>query len=90
MRAASVIFAYLFACLIQYVGNAWFTFDRPIRSRRQVARYVLSIATGLAINTLIVLVLGPTVGMPDFLAVLLASGLVTALNFVVMLTWTFA
>ena len=88
-RLANSVGAYIFGCFIQYVGNAWFTFERPARSSRQIMRYLMSIVAGLATTNLMLFVLAPAVGLLDGFAALAASILVTMLNFLTMLKWTF-
>ena len=52
-------------------------------------RYLMSIVAGLATTNLMLFVLAPAVGLLDGFAALAASILVTMLNFLTMLKWTF-
>ncbi len=82
--------AFLSAVALQYVGQAGFTFRRPIRDRAQVLRFGVMIGLGLVTATAITAWAGPHLGLSDAFAALAAALILPVQNYVFMSAWVFA
>ena len=81
--------AFAIAVLFQYVGQGTFTFRRPLRDKRQIARFTVTVTVGLAISSFIVGSVGPALGVSTFVSSLAVAALLPIFNFMVFLFWVF-
>lgn len=81
--------AFLIAVSAQYVGQAAFTFRVQLRNRQQIVRFVVMIGLGLVTSTTMTALLGPALGLADWISAVAVTLVLPVQNFVLMRLWVF-
>jgi len=87
---AAAVIAYLVAILFQYLGHAWFTFQKPIADFRQSVRFVVLNGLGLILSVLITAGLSEGFDTPDWIISAVVVMLLPVFNWFMMRLWVFA
>jgi putative flippase GtrA len=82
--------AFLAAVALQYVGQAGFTFRRPVRDRAQALRFAAMVGLGLMTAAIITGWAGPQLGLSDWMAALAVTLILPVQNYVFMSAWVFS
>ena len=83
------IIAFLTAVAIQYVGQALWTFRRPLAIPTQIGRFLGTIGLGLVVSALITGVLGPSFGWSSWVSAVLVTLVLPVQNFIFFRIWVF-
>ncbi|MBQ0805492.1 MULTISPECIES: GtrA family protein [unclassified Sulfitobacter] len=82
--------AFLLAVMLQYVGQAAFTFGRQLNDFGQILRFVVMVGLGFASSALITAVLPAMTGTPDWTAAAIVTVYLPVQNYIFMTLWVFA
>jgi putative flippase GtrA len=82
--------AFLMAVMLQYVGQAAFTFGRQLNHRGQILRFAAMVVLGFGSSALITAVLPTMTGMSDWAAAAIVTVYLPIQNFIFMTLWVFA
>jgi putative flippase GtrA len=82
--------AFLLAVMLQYAGQASFTFGRQLNDRIQIVRFAVMVCLGFASSALITAVLPALIGVPDWAAAALVTVCLPVQNYIFMTLWVFA
>jgi putative flippase GtrA len=82
--------AFLAAVALQYLGQAGFTFRRPVRDPAQALRFAAMIGLGLMTAAAITGWAGPRLGLSDWMAALAVTLFLPVQNYVFMSAWVFS
>ena len=82
--------SFLLAVAFQYVAQAAFTFEAPLRDGTQIARFVAMIALGLTTSAAITGWIGPLQGLADWMSAAIVAVILPIQNFFIMSLWVFA
>jgi putative flippase GtrA len=83
------IIAFLSAVTIQYMGQALWTFRRPLAIPTQIGRFLGTIGLGLVVSALITGVLGPSFGWESWVSAVLVTLVLPVQNFIFFRIWVF-
>jgi putative flippase GtrA len=83
-------FAFGLAVMLQYAGQAAFTFGRQLNDLGQVLRFAVMVVLGFVSSALITSVVPSLTGLPDWAAAAIAATYLPVQNFVFMALWVFA
>ncbi|WP_299780887.1 GtrA family protein [uncultured Roseobacter sp.] len=82
--------AFLLAICLQYVGQAGFTFGKRLDDPQQVLRFVVMVGLGFVASGLITGVIGPALGIADWVAAATVTVVLPVQNYILMTIWVFA
>lgn len=82
--------AFLLAIVLQYAGQARFTFGQPLNNRAQIIRFCVMVGLGFVTSALITGPIAPLAGLPDWAAALVVTITLPVQNYVFMTLWVFA
>jgi putative flippase GtrA len=82
--------AFLLAVMLQYAGQASFTFGRQLNDRIQIIRFAVMVCLGFASSALMTAVLPDLIGLPDWAAAALVTVYLPVQNYIFMTLWVFA
>ncbi|KKQ18707.1 MAG: GtrA family protein [Berkelbacteria bacterium GW2011_GWA1_36_9] len=84
------IISFLFAVINSYTWNRRWTFrSTELRRTRQFTKFLVVSGVGLALNTLIMIIVVEKFHLSDIYGLILATGIVTFWNFTINKLWTF-
>ncbi|SFS85652.1 GtrA-like protein [Sulfitobacter marinus] len=83
-------FAFVLAVMLQYVGQAAFTFGRPLNDFGQILRFGVMVVLGFVSSALITSFLPDLMELTDWAAAVIAALYLPVQNFVFMALWVFA
>ena len=89
VRWAANFLAFGLAVSFQYVAQTLFTFRAALRSKGQPPKFLATIGLGLMLSTLIAAVLGPALGWPDSVSVLVVTVVLPVTNFLLFRLWVY-
>lgn len=78
------------AVLVQYAGQARFTFGQRMADTAQIARFGVMIALGFVTSAVVTGVIAPQMGLADWLAAVAVTLILPIQNFVLMTLWVFS
>ncbi|MEO1140493.1 MAG: GtrA family protein [Pseudomonadota bacterium] len=81
--------AFLIAVTVQYVGQAAFTFEARLKDSHQILRFMAMIGLGLFTSTAITALVGPMLGLADWIAAITVTVVLPLQNYVLMRHWVF-
>jgi putative flippase GtrA len=84
------LLAFIIAVSIQYVGQTWWTFRKPLRRPDQIVRFSCTIGLGLLVSAGITGFLGPVLGWPDSVSALVVAVVLPVQNYMIFRNWVFA
>tara|TARA_R110002049_G_scaffold44333_6_gene130168 strand:- start:25620 stop:26012 length:393 start_codon:yes stop_codon:yes gene_type:complete len=82
--------AFLLAVVLQYAGQAAFTFERRLLDRAQMLRFAVMIGLGFVTSAVITGVIAPEIGLAPWAAATAVTILLPVQNYVFMTLWVFA
>ena len=82
--------AFAAAIVVQYLGQAVFTFRRDWAEPGQALRFAVMIGVGFVASAVITGMVGPAFGMPPWTAAAIAAIWLPIQNFIFMKLWVFA
>ncbi len=83
-------FAFVMAVMLQYAGQAAFTFGRQLNDLGQILRFTVMVVLGFVSSALITSILPTMIGLPDWAAAVIVAIYLPVQNFVFMTLWVFA
>jgi putative flippase GtrA len=83
-------FAFGLAVMLQYAGQAAFTFGRQLNDFGQILRFAVMVILGFVSSALITSVMPVLTGLPDWAAAAIAATYLPVQNFILMTLWVFA
>lgn len=89
-RVGANALAFGVAILVQYAGQARFTFGRRMADSAQIARFGVMIALGFVTSAVITGVIAPQMGLADWLGAVAVTLILPVQNFVLMTLWVFS
>ncbi|SHK86664.1 Putative flippase GtrA (transmembrane translocase of bactoprenol-linked glucose) [Roseovarius marisflavi] len=89
-QAGANALAFGIAVLVQYAGQARFTFGRRMADTAQIVRFGVMIALGFVTSAVITGVIAPQMGLADWLAAVTVTVILPVQNFVLMTLWVFS
>jgi putative flippase GtrA len=81
--------AFLLAIAFQYVGQASFTFGKRINDRTQLVRFFCMTGLGFLLAALITGIIGPMLGVANWVAAIAVTIILPAQNYIIMTVWVF-
>ena len=78
------------AVIVQYVGQAWWTFRQPLAQPDQIFRFVCTISLGFLVSALITGQVGPALHWPDVIAAAVVAVVLPVQNYLIFRIWVFA
>ncbi len=82
--------AFLLAILLQYAGQARFTFGQPLNNRAQIIRFFVMVGLGFVTSSLITGPIATLAGLPNWAAALIVTITLPVQNYIFMTLWVFA
>jgi putative flippase GtrA len=82
--------AYLIAILAQYLGQAAYTFDKPINDRTQIGRFIVMTGLGFLTAAAITGQIGPFLNASNWAAAVAVILILPIQNHVIMPLWVFS
>jgi putative flippase GtrA len=82
--------AYLIAILAQYLGQAAYTFDKPINDRTQIGRFIVMTGLGFLTAAAITGQIGPFLNASNWAAAVAVILILPIQNYVIMTLWVFS
>jgi len=82
--------AFLMAVMLQYIGQAAFTFKQQLNDAAQIIRFASMVALGFITSALITGPIAVTTGVVDWIAAATVTVVLPVQNFVFMKFWVFA
>lgn len=82
--------AFLLAVTVQYVGQTWWTFRRPLMLPDQIVRFACTIGLGFMVSAGITGVLGPAMQWPDAVSAAVVAVVLPVQNYLIFRVWVFA
>ncbi len=82
--------AYLIAILAQYLGQAAYTFDKPINDRTQIGRFIVMTGLGFLTAAAITGQIGPFLNASNWAAEVAVILILPIQNYVIMTLWVFS
>ena len=82
--------AFLLAVMLQYVGQAAFTFKQQLNDGAQIIRFAAMVALGFFTSALITGPVAAATGLADWIAAATVTVILPVQNFVFMKFWVFA
>ncbi len=83
------LIAFLSATILQYFGQTFWTFRKPLAVPSQIGRFLTMVLVGLVVSALITNLLAPFFGFDDWVAAGLVALTLPALNYVALKLWVF-
>ena len=83
------ILAFALAIIVQYIGQATFTFRQRLDDHMQMMRFLCMIAAGFLSASVITTVVGPALDITDMAAAILVTLLLPIQNYFIMKLWVF-
>lgn len=84
------LMAFLFAIILQYVGQTMWTFRRPLAVPDQIGRFLITISLGLLVSSLITSALGPALGWENWLSAGIVTVVLPVQNYLFFKIWVFS
>ena len=82
--------AYLIAILAQYLGQAAYTFDKPINDRTQIGRFIVMTGLGFLTAAAITGQIGPFLNASNWAAAVAVILILPIQNYIIMTLWVFS
>ena len=82
--------AYLIAILAQYLGQAAYTFDKPINDRTQIGRFIVMTGLGFLTAAAITGQIGPFLNASNWAAAVVVILILPIQNYIIMTLWVFS
>ena len=82
--------AYLIAILAQYLGQAAYTFDKPINDRTQIGRFIVMTGLGFLTAAAITGQIGPFLNASNWAAEVAVILILPIQNYIIMTLWVFS
>lgn len=82
--------AFLVAVSVQYVGQTWWTFRKPLGRPEQIIRFGCTIGLGFLVSAGITGVLGPMLNWPDAVSAAVVAVVLPVQNYLIFRIWVFA
>lgn len=82
--------AFALAVCVQYVGQTWWTFRRPLAVPDQARRFACTVGFGFLTSGLITGLAGPALGLSDTLSAAIVAVVLPVQNYVIFRLWVFA
>ena len=82
--------AYLIAILAQYLGQAAYTFDKPINDRTQIGRFIVMTGLGFLTSAAITGQIGPFLNASNWAAAVVVILILPIQNYIIMTLWVFS
>jgi len=82
--------AFLVAVSVQYIGQTWWTFRKPLGLPDQVIRFGCTIGLGFLVSAGITGVLGPVLNWPDAVSAAVVAVVLPVQNYLIFRIWVFA
>ncbi|WP_338045789.1 GtrA family protein [Parasedimentitalea marina] len=82
--------AFLIAVSIQYVGQTWWTFRKPLGRPDQIVRFSCTIGLGYLVSAGITGALGPALGWPEAVSASVVAIVLPIQNYLIFRIWVFA
>lgn len=82
--------AFLIAVILQYAGQASFTFGRQLNDRAQIVRFAVMVCLGFVSSALITAIIPAMTGLPDWAAAAIVTVYLPVQNYIFMTLWVFA
>ena len=83
------LIAFALAITVQYIGQAAFTFRKPLDDHAQMLRFLSMIAAGFFSASLITGAIGPVLSISDLAAAVCVTLFLPIQNFFIMKLWVF-
>ncbi|WP_299564579.1 GtrA family protein [uncultured Sulfitobacter sp.] len=90
VQSAANALAFGLAVMVQYAGQARFTFQRQLNDLRQMLRFGFMIACGFTTSALITGIVAPYFMLPPLIAALAVTVILPVQNFILMSLWVFS
>lgn len=81
--------AFLTAVGLQYAGQSWFTFGKPMKDRAQGFRFGVMIGLGLLTAGIITGIFAPAFNLSDAIAAVIVTVVLPFQNYLIMSIWVF-
>ena len=81
--------AFLLAVILQYAGQAAFTFGQPLQDRKQISRFCVMVGLGFVSSALITGPISLMVGLTPWVAAAIVTVLLPIQNYIFMTLWVF-
>jgi len=82
--------AFLIAVSVQYVGQTWWTFRKPLGCPDQIIRFACTIGLGYLSSASITGLLGPALGWSDIVSAIVVTVILPVQNYLIFRVWVFA
>ena len=82
--------AFLIAVSVQYIGQTWWTFRKPLGRPDQIFRFACTIGLGYLVSAGITGALGPGLGWPDSVSAIVVAVVLPVQNYLIFRIWVFA
>ena len=82
--------SFLIAVAVQYVGQAAFTFEKPLRDAKQMMRFGVMTGIGLLTASVITGLIGPLLHLSIFTSAVLVALFLPIQNYILMALWVFS
>ncbi|MEP4195347.1 MAG: GtrA family protein [Aliishimia sp.] len=81
--------AFILAIVVQYVGQAGFTFKAELKDGSQIQRFGTMIGLGLITSALVTGAIGPWLNLSDWLSAAVVTIILPLQNYLIMTRWVF-
>ncbi|PCJ07893.1 MAG: polysaccharide biosynthesis protein GtrA [Rhodobacteraceae bacterium] len=82
--------AFLVAVTVQYFGQTWWTFRKPLGRPDQIVRFACTIGLGFLVSAGVTGVLGPALNWPDSVSAAVVAVVLPVQNYLIFRIWVFA
>lgn len=82
--------AFLIAVTVQYVGQTWWTFRKPLGRPDQIVRFACTIGLGYLVSAGITGFLGPVLDWPAYVSASVVAVVLPVQNYLIFRIWVFA
>lgn len=89
-RVPANLIAFALAVGVSYLGQTVLTFERSTRDAGQALRFAIMVSLGFATSAIITSVIGPGLGLPDWVSAAVVTMTLPLQNYVFMRFWVYA
>lgn len=89
-QALANLAAFLVAVTVQYIGQTWWTFRKPLAVPDQIFRFACTIGLGFLVSAIITGTLGPAMNWPDAISAAIVAVVLPVQNYLIFRIWVFA
>ena len=88
-QALANFLSFAIAVTVQYIGQTWWTFRKPLGRPDQIFRFACTIGLGYLVSAGITGALGPGLGWPDSVSAIVVAVVLLVQNYLIFRIWVF-